>query len=601
MEGEKENDIDKISESELKYITCTNDENYKKEYLKNIEPQNEVTKEEVPRGKIKHFTTNIKKFHKRNNKVINGFIYSLLLIGYHIYLAFAVLHNTEKAKYILIITGLFWFVFLCVIGRNYLLIKAKDAKICNGQTLRFYLKRKHLLWERIGKNIKFQAIFYGIIFIGIVIYLERDTKDDRTRLQGLAGLAFFIFFMFLFSNSRSHIKWNTVINGYLIQLVMALIVLRFEIGALIFEKISNEIVRFLSVTYKGTDFVYGFLSSPPAICGMNGIFAFKTLQVIVFFNTVVITLNHFNIIPTILKYLSGIIRFILGTTATESFNACACVLFGMTEGPIMIKSYMPKMTLSELHAMCCSGFSCIAGSLFAAYISLGACPSYLLSSSILSAPGSLAASKLLFPETEVSCLQKESDLVIDETEGNLLEKISTGAVVAAGWVVAIVANLMIFLAILQFFDNSIYYLGDLVGVENLSFSLLLGYMFYPLAYIMGVSEGPEEVLRVAKLMGTKTFLNEFIAYQKLGELVSHNPSLLSPKSTMIATFALCGFSNISSIGVQLAVLGNMAPTRKVDLAKVMVRSLIAGSISTFWTATLAGKFFNLIITILLEV
>lgn len=323
---------------------------------------------------------------------------------------------------------------------------------------------------------------------------------------------------------------------------------------------------------------------------MNGVFAFKILQVLIFFNTAVVILNHFNIIGTILKYISGFIHFVLGTTSVESFNACACVLLGMTEGPILVKNYIPKMTLSELHAICSSGFSCIAGSLLAAYINLGACPSYLFTSSILSAPGSIAASKLLYPETEESTLKDENNLNIEKNKGNLLEKISSEAVVAAGWVVAIASNLVVFLSLLYFLDNTIEYFGDCVGISNLTFSLILGYIFYPLAFLMGISDGSENILEVAKLMGTKTFLNEFIAYQKLGEIVSVSKPLLTPKSTMIATFALCGFSNIGSIGIQLAVLGSMAPTRKSDIASVIIRSLITGAISTFWTAALAGKF-----------
>uniref|UniRef100_A0A0N5B7E4 Nucleos_tra2_C domain-containing protein n=1 Tax=Strongyloides papillosus TaxID=174720 RepID=A0A0N5B7E4_STREA len=394
--------------------------------------------------------------------------------------------------------------------------------------------------------------------------------------------------MFIFSKSRKNINWFTVINGYLVQFFMALFVLKVDFGIAILNKISNEIIKFLSSTYAGTDFVYGHLSSPPKICGINEVFIFKILQVLIFFNAVVVILNYFNIISIILKYISGVIRLVLGISSVESFNACACVLLGMTEGPILIKNYIPKMTLSELHTLCSSGFACIAGSLFAAYISLGACPVYLITSSLLSAPGSIAASKLLYPETEESVLQKEKDINIEEEKGNLLEKVSTEAIIAAGWIAAIGANLIVFLALLFFLDNSIQYFGDLVGIKDISFSLLLGYAFYPLAYLMGVSDGSENILGVAKLMGTKTFLNEFIAYRKLGEMVSIKPSILTEKSAMIATFALCGFSNISSIGIQLAVLGSMAPSRKVDLAKIIVRSLVTGSISTFWTATLAG-------------
>uniref|UniRef100_A0A0K0E4U4 Sodium/nucleoside cotransporter n=1 Tax=Strongyloides stercoralis TaxID=6248 RepID=A0A0K0E4U4_STRER len=595
MNNKSDEEIDTNTELELKYITCNNDQTFSEHCLQNIpleilpiSNEKEREKNEEKQKKNDRIFNKIKNIYTKNRKKFRYFLYSLFLILYHIYLIFAVIHNVEKAKDILIITGIFWIILLFFIIKNYISINGTKIKLCRGQNLSYYIKEFQTIWNKYGNKFKYQCIFYGIIFIGIAIFIERDTKNNRSRLQGLSGLLFFIFFMFTFSKSRKNINWNTVINGYLVQFFIAIFVFKIGIGVTLLEKFSNECVKFLSVTYKGTDFVYGHLSSPPKICGVGEIFAFKTLQVLIFFNTTVVILNHFNIIGRTLKYISGIIRFVLGTTSVESFNACACVLLGMTEGPVLVKNYISKMTLSELHTICSSGFSCIAGSLFAAYINLGACPNYLLTSSILSAPGSIAASKLLYPETEESTLKNDNNLIIEKHKGNLLEKISSEAVIAAGWVVAIAANLVVFLAILYFLDNTVEYFGDRIGINNLSFSLILGYAFYPLAFLMGVTDGSENVLEVAKLMGTKTFLNEFIAYQKLGELIAISPQLLTAKSAMIATFALCGFSNIGSIGIQLAILGSMAPTRKVDIANIIIRSLITGSISTFWTATLAG-------------
>jgi len=234
-----------------------------------------------------------------------------------------------------------------------------------------------------------------------------------------------------------------------------------------------------------------------------------------------------------------------------------------------------------------SGFSCIAGSLFAAYIAFGACPNYLLSATFMSAPGSLACSKLLYPETENSQLKNVEDLELPQgEENNALECISNGAIAAVEIVMAILANLIVFLALLAFLDAVIGYSGELIGYSEWSLELFLSYLFFPLAFIMGVTENTDETLRVAQLMGTKTALNEFIAYRKLGQMVQDK--LLSQKSAMIATYALAGFSNFSSIGIQLGVLGSIAPARKSLLASIALRALFAGCISCFMTASLAG-------------
>ncbi|MFH4981312.1 hypothetical protein AB6A40_008021 [Gnathostoma spinigerum] len=287
--------------------------------------------------------------------------------------------------------------------------------------------------------------------------------------------------------------------------------------------------------------------------------------------------------------MAWIMQLTLGTTATESLNACACVFLGQSEAPLMIKPYIVKMTASEIHAVMTSGFACIAGSLFAAYISFGACSTYLLSAALMSAPGSLACSKLLYPELEVSKVKRVEDLELTRgSESNALECVSNGAIMAVELVMAIIANLIVFLALLAFADNVVGWLVGLLGYPGWTLELILGYIFFPLAFIMGVTNSTAETLRVAQLMGTKTILNEFIAYRHLGEMVSVNPPLLSPRSQMIATYALCGFSNISSIGIQLGILGGMAPSRKSLFSKLAPRALLAGCISCFWTASLAG-------------
>ncbi|PAV79029.1 hypothetical protein WR25_23015 isoform D [Diploscapter pachys] len=335
---------------------------------------------------------------------------------------------------------------------------------------------------------------------------------------------------------------------------MGLMVLRWGWGAQRFEDLARTIVKFLDYTKEGTKFVFGFVANPPNVCGMFPVFVFSVLQTLIYFGSIVAVLYYYGIIQFVLRQVATLVRATLTTTAAESLQACACVFLGMTEGPLLIQPYIDKMTASELHAILTSNFSCIAGTLFAAYISLGACPNYLLSSSIMSAPGSLACSKLLFPETEESHLKDIKDLELPRgSETTALECLSNGASATVQIVFSIGANLLVVIAFLAFFDDVIGYLGELVGIYGLSFQMLLGYLFFPLAYLMGVTDDLNETLHVAQLMGTKTALNEFIAYQKLGELTASN--LLTPKAAMIATYALCGFSNFSAVGMQLEFLG----------------------------------------------
>ncbi|PAV79026.1 hypothetical protein WR25_23015 isoform E [Diploscapter pachys] len=277
---------------------------------------------------------------------------------------------------------------------------------------------------------------------------------------------------------------------------MGLMVLRWGWGAQRFEDLARTIVKFLDYTKEGTKFVFGFVANPPNVCGMFPVFVFSVLQTLIYFGSIVAVLYYYGIIQFVLRQVATLVRATLTTTAAESLQACACVFLGMTEGPLLIQPYIDKMTASELHAILTSNFSCIAGTLFAAYISLGACPNYLLSSSIMSAPGSLACSKLLFPETEESHLKDIKDLELPRgSETTALECLSNGASATVQIVFSIGANLLVVIAFLAFFDDVIGYLGELVGIYGLSFQMLLGYLFFPLAYLMGVTDDLNETLQ----------------------------------------------------------------------------------------------------------
>uniref|UniRef100_A0A914C4R2 Sodium/nucleoside cotransporter n=1 Tax=Acrobeloides nanus TaxID=290746 RepID=A0A914C4R2_9BILA len=515
---------------------------------------------------------------KANQTLINYAILIAIVIGYHVFLGFAIHHNFPKAETMTIFTGLAWVMF----AYYYVITPLLGDWIYN--TL---FQPTFKVLQRFWNFMIIRILFYLLIIGAIAVFLAFDTKDDRNRLMGLVGMAFFVCFMFVFSHNPLKINWRPVAWGFFLQFILGLLVLRWNWGKAKFERAAHYIVVFLDYTNNGTQFVYGFLSAPPNICGMDPVFAFSSIQVVIYFGSIVALLYYYGIMQIVLKKMAWFMQITLGTTATESLNACACIFLGQSEAPLLIKPYLEKMTASELHAIMTSGFSCIAGSLFAAYISFGACPAYLLSSTVMSAPGSLACSKILYPETKRSQLTKIEDLELPKgEETSPLECISNGAVMAVELVLAIIANLIVFLALLAFLDNIIAFAGELLGYEGWTFELIIGYIFYPLAYIMGVNQNSKDTLNVAKLMGTKTALNEFIAYQKLGQMVVDGQ--LTPRAAMIATYALCGFSNFSSIGIQLGILGGMAPGKKSLLAKIALRALMAGCISCFMTASLAG-------------
>uniref|UniRef100_A0A914W1G9 Sodium/nucleoside cotransporter n=1 Tax=Plectus sambesii TaxID=2011161 RepID=A0A914W1G9_9BILA len=431
------------------------------------------------------------------------------------------------------------------------------------------------------------TVVVGALFIG---WLILDTAGNRIRIVSLGGLFCYIGISVLVSANPARIKWRPVIWGLVLQFIMGVLVLKWQTGHNAFGWASDQVVFFLDYTQVGTRFTYGFIAAPPPICGMGAVFVYTALQVIIYFGAIVSVMYYLGVLQFVIVRIAWLMQYTMGTTAAESLNAAACIFLGQTEAALLVKPALATMTASEVHAVMTAGFACIAGSLFAAYISFGACPTYLLSATVMSAPASLAVAKIIYPEVEKSRQKGNVEFPKGE-ENNILECISTGACSATQYVWAIAANLIVFLALLAFLDAIIGLLGGMVGHDDLNFNTIVGYCFFPLAYVMGSSDRAgqaqiDETLKVAQLMGTKTVLNEFIAYSHLAVMIKEHT--LSPRAQMIAIYALCGFSNISTIGSQLGILSSMEPSRKAVYAKVVVRALIAGSFACFMTACVAG-------------
>nr|CAD2195270.1 unnamed protein product [Meloidogyne enterolobii] len=405
------------------------------------------------------------------------------------------------------------------------------------------------------------------------------------RLSGLVGLTFFIIILCLCSHKPSKIKWRPVLWGFLLQFIFGIIVLRWDWGTNKFSEIANLIISILDFTFHGTDFVYGFLSSPPNICGMHPVLAFKILQVIIYVGALVSVLYFYGIIQAVLKRLAWLMQFTMGTTATESLNACGCVFLGNAESPLLIRPYIEKMTNSELHALITTGFSCIAGAVFAVFISFGACPRYLLSAAVMGAPGSLACSKLLYPETEESITKGVDDLDLPPSEKkNAMESISSGSTEAIHLVNCLVASMITFISLTALISGIIEYAGSLLGYPGWSLELLFGYALFPIAYLIGVTDGMDQALLVGRLLGIKIAVSDFLSFKQLGEILH----LLTPRTAMIATYSLCSFSNLISAGAQMAILGGIAPKTKPIISKLIMSALFGGNITCFISACIAG-------------
>ncbi|KAH9523620.1 hypothetical protein Btru_040466 [Bulinus truncatus] len=465
-----------------------------------------------------------------------------------------------------------------------------------------------------------------LLTIGFIVFIVVDVALDRPRnLISLGGICFFVVSFFIFSHNPSKVKWRPVYWGIALQLIFALLILRTSWGHDAFQWLGDRVNEFLAYTDAGSKFIFGDKYE-------DHYFAFKVLPVVVFFSTFVSMLYYLGAMQAIIKLVGKFLSFCLGTSATESVNAAGNIFIGQTEAPLLIRPFLKDMTNSEIHAVMTGGFATIAGAVMAAYITYKVPANHLLSASAMSAPAALAMSKLFYPETAKS---KHSDKDVYNfekgTERNLIEAASNGASVSVKLVANIAVNLIAFVALLHFINATLTWFGDRVGVDGLTFQFICSYIFWPISFLMGVDQ--EDCRIVAELIGTKIFLNEFVAYVDLSKFINNRIALndylanytssfnttgnispgwrwvgediylnntgvtlqrgvLSPKSVVLATYALCGFSNLSSMGIQLGALGAMAPNRKSDLSKIVFRAMLAGNVACFLTACSAGLFYE---------
>ncbi|QHI69657.1 NupC/NupG family nucleoside CNT transporter [Tichowtungia aerotolerans] len=399
------------------------------------------------------------------------------------------------------------------------------------------------------------------------------------RLISAFGLICMVAIAFGLSTKRKSIKWTPILAGTLLQVLLGVIVLKTTLGRSFFEGAKNFVNQVTGYTQEGSAFLFG----PLAIdTNLGYIFAIQVLPTIVFVGSVTGILYHLGIMQKIVQGCAWVMVRLLKTSGAESLSAAANIFVGQTEAPLIVKPYIKKMTDSELTALMSGGFATIAGGVLIAYAGMGIDAGHLLAASVMSAPAALVCAKLMVPETGDPETTGTVKAKFEKTTVNVIDAATTGAGDGLKLALNVGAMLLAFVALIAMLNGLIGWIGGLFGLQTLSFQQILGWLFSPLAWLLGIPW--KDAIPAGTLLGEKTVLNEFVAYAHLHEQLE----TFSPRTTTILTYALCGFANFSSIAIQIGGIGTLAPERRHDLARLGIRALIAGTLACFMTACIAG-------------
>ncbi|GAB2477328.1 NupC/NupG family nucleoside CNT transporter [Jatrophihabitans fulvus] len=402
-------------------------------------------------------------------------------------------------------------------------------------------------------------------------------------LHGVLALVVLLGIAFLFSDGKRRINLRTVLGALAIQVVFAFLVLRWSPGRSALNWLSEQVQKLIGYAEEGTKFLFGPLTEAG---GKNEtIFALSVLPVIVFFGALIQLLFYLRVVQYVAWAVGGAIRWLLRTTRIESFFASVVIILGQSEAPLMIAPYLPRISRQELFAVMTGGFAAAAGSTLVGYSLLGAPLPYLLAASVMNAPASLMMAKIMMPTREEDVAEAdELDVrkVRDEESANVIDALGRGALAGGRIAVTVGALLIAFVAVIAMLNAIVHGIGTWFGSDDLSFQKLLGWIFSPLAWLLGVPW--HEATQAATYIGEKTVLNEFVAYSDFGPQVD----ALSPQTVVIVTFALAGFANFASIAIQIGTLGSLAAERRAEVAKLGLRALLAGSLANLANAAVAG-------------
>ena len=409
------------------------------------------------------------------------------------------------------------------------------------------------------------------------------------RFSGLLGIVCILGACYLFSTNRKAISLRTVLWGLGLQLIFAVIVLRYSFGQAVLDRAGSAVNQLLSYSFAGSQFVFGPLGQQGSKLGF--FFAFMVLPTIIFISAFFAVLYYFGIMQIIIKFFARIMTVTMGISGVESLNVAASIFMGQTEAPLTIRPFLPKVTRSELMTIMTSGMAHVSGGIMAAYILYGIEAKHLLAAVIMTAPGTVLIAKMLVPEVDTPQTKAAGNKVeisdAEHKDENVLAAIARGTIDGGQLAFNVAIMLISFLALMALLN------GMLGGVHNFfarhdirhfpsSLEQILGVTFAPVAFVIGIPW--KDCLTVGNLLGTRMVLNELVAYSLLGA----QKAALDPRSFTIATFALCGFANFSSIGIQIGGLGALAPNRRADLAKLGFRAMLAGTMANLLSASIVG-------------
>uniref|UniRef100_A0A8B9RB33 Solute carrier family 28 member 2 n=1 Tax=Astyanax mexicanus TaxID=7994 RepID=A0A8B9RB33_ASTMX len=459
--------------------------------------------------------TATEKFLKTHSKIIKYITLGILAAGYVAYFIAACWLNFQRAVALVVLTSVAVFFTVYDLVKKY---KGDSIKRCFKPAVRCF-----------NANIRWIKWVFIVIVLGLLVaWLVVDTSKRPEQLISFGGVCLFILGLFLFSAHRSAVRWRTLFWGLGLQFVIGLFVIRTTPGYVAFNWLGDQVQTFLNYTQAGSAFVFGQLVEA-------GIFAFQALPIVIFFSSVMSVLYYLGVMQWVILKISWIMQITMGTSPTESLSVAGNIFVGQTEAPLLIRPYLKDMTKSEIHAVIVGGFATIAGSVMGAFISFGIDASSLISASVMAAPCALAVAKLSYPETEESKFKSKANIKVDGGgEQNILEAASAGASASIGLVANIAANLIAFLAILDFINAALKWLGGMVGYPDITFEV---------------------------------------------------------RSEIISTYALCGFANFSSLGIVIGGLSSICPSRKSDISALVLRALFTGTCVSLINACVAGLLF----------
>lgn len=409
-----------------------------------------------------------------------------------------------------------------------------------------------------------------------------------SRFTGILGIITILGVAYLCSENKKKINWRLVRTGLLLQVFFAFFVLKTHIGQFIFSKFNYVITSLLNFTQEGTNFLFGPLTNGSGPLPAGSVFALNVLPTMIFFASLMSVLYHLGIMQFVIGLVSKGLCKLLGTSGAETLSAVGNIFLGQTEAPLLVKPYVKRMTRSELCAIMVGGMATVAGGVMAGYVSMGINAGDLMAASIMAAPAGLLLAKMLVPETETPETAGGATIELEKSSSSIIEAAANGASEGLGLALNVGAMLLAFIALIALINALLGFIGGFVHMDYLSLDWILGKLFAPIAWLLGVPA--QDIGAAGTLLGQKIAINEFVAYSDLANQVALGT--LQPKTILILSYALCGFANLSSIAIQIAGIGGLAPERKGTIAKLGFKALLGGAMATFLTASIAGVLFG---------